>query len=397
MRVLPAAVATVSRATLNITGDAEAASDLRITQVSGGVRLEALNGTSVSVGGVDVTDVTFSGVTGLNLRLSEADDSVQINGALSLSKNVSIDLGDGNNVLQVTSDVGGALNVGGKLTINGGTGLDQVSLTGTIAKSVTVNLNDGSDELNLLGTQFSSTVNLNTSAGADVITIDQISGGANASFGNNLSINTGEDGDTVSISNTTTSKKLTINTGDDDDTVTLNTVIANGSLSVNTSAGDDDLNLLSVQANASGTASLSLGTGADDVVISQSSVKANLNIDLGTGIVNTLKIDDSEFFGSFNLTAKGSIDANTGVGDVISIETNTLLTGATTFHKAVKMKVGAAANVNLGVLDLASHTDFQSSLGIAGVNPAADLEVAAANNIFFSAPSLSKVVRTDLV
>jgi hypothetical protein len=376
---------------LNITGDAEAASDLKITQVGSDLRVQALSG-NFTVGGVAQTDFTFSGVTSLNLRLAEGDDSVQLAGNINL-KNVTIDLGDGNNVL----DVGAGLTSTGKVVITGGTGVDQVSLEATVAKSVTINLNDGSDELNLLGTQFSSTANINTGAGADVVTIDEASGGADALFSNNLSINTGEDADTVSISNTTTSKKLTINTGDDDDVVTLNTVVANGSLSINTSAGDDDLNLLSVQANAKGTATLSLGTGADDVVISQTSFNANLNLDLGTGIVNTLKIDDSEFFGSVNLTARGSIDSLTGVGDVINIETDTTLLGSTIFHKAVKMKVGAAANVNLGVLDAASHTDFQSSLAIAGINPAADLEVAAANNIFFSAPSLSKVIRTDLV
>jgi hypothetical protein len=384
-RVLPAAVAVVSRGSLNITGDAEAASNLRITQSGAGVRVEALAGSQISVGGVLQTDVTFPSVTSMNVRLSEGDDSVALSGAISL-KNVNLDLGDGDNVL----DVGAGLNVTGKLTINGGTGFDQVTLNGAVSKGATINLGLGNDELTIHGGVFSTAVSINTGVGADDVTID-----TNASFNNNLSITTGEDNDTVTINNTTT-KKVTINTGDDDDTVDLRTnVQINGLLSVNTSAGADDLNLVDVHVNANGTSSLNVGTGPDDVVIETSVFAGTLNIDLGTGIVNTLKIDDTDFQNNFSLTANGSVNG-LGVGDVINIETDTSLLGTTTFRKTAKLKVGAAADINLGVVHAASDLDFLGAVSISGINPAADLTVAT-NHVLFASLNLNKVVRTDIV
>jgi len=380
-RILPAAVVAASRSTLNVTGDADA-SDLQIEQISGGVRVTALTGT-IRVNGVDVASADFTGITSLNVRLGEGDDSVSVLGALNL-KNVSINLGDGDNTL----DIGAGMNVTGKLAVTGGTGADLVSLTGSVGKSATFNLGLGNDELSLLGTSFSSTVSINTSAGADVITIDESLAGVDASFGNNLTINTGEDADTVSISNATT-KKVSLNTGDDADIVTLDTVTAGGTLSLQTGAGDDDLTLRTVVQTQNGSNVVNVGTGADDVVIETSSFQGNVSIELGTGIVNTLRIDDTSFLGTFTLNANGTAVA--GVGDLIDIETNTSLTGSTVFSKAVKVKVGSSADIDLGVLDVASDTRFLSSVSVTGINPAADLQVALLNTSFFSAPKLSKV------
>jgi len=387
-RVLPSAIAAASGSKLTVSTDADAG-DLQIEQVTGGVKVTALNGTTLTVGGNVVADATFNGVTQLTLNLGEGDDTINFAGNLNL-KTVAINLGDGNNVLTV----GAGFSVSSKLTINSGTGADQITLNGTTGKSLAINTGIGNDEVSLYGTSFSSTASINTGAGADVVTIDQISVSANANFSNNLTITTGEDNDTVSISNATT-KKVSINTGDDDDTINLNTVNAGGTLSIQAGAGADDLNLNAVTETQNGSNTLSLGTGADDVVIASSSFAGNVSIDLGTGIVNTLTIDDTAFNGTFSLTANGGVGLS-GVGDVINIETDTSLLGATTFAKAVKLKVGAAADLNLGILNVASQTHFQSSVSISGINPAADLTVAVANNTFFSVPTLSKVVRLDI-
>jgi len=387
-RVLPSAVAAASKATLTITGDADA-SDLQIEQVATGVKVTALNGTQLTVGGNLVPDFTFTGVTSLNVKLGEGDDSVSVLGALNL-KNVTFSLGDGDNSL----DIAAGMNVTGKLAVTGGTGADLISLNSTVGKSLSISTGLGNDEVTLLGTSFSSTASITTSAGADIVTIDEASVSADAHFNNTLTIATGEDNDTVSISNSTT-KKVSVNTGDDDDGVTLDTVNASAALSIQTSAGSDDLTLRSVIQTGSGTNSLNVGTGADDVIIETSSFSATTTVDLGTGIVNTLSIDDTSFSNAFNLNANGGVDIG-GIGDRINIETNTALVGVTNFSKAVKMKVGAHADINLGVLNTSSTTHFLSSLSISGINPAADLTVAVANNTFFSLPNLNKVLRADI-
>ncbi|WP_145029989.1 hypothetical protein [Caulifigura coniformis] len=387
-RILPAAIATASKTTLNITGDAEAGSNLQLEQISGGVRLTALSGT-IRVNGADVTSADFTGITTLNVRLGAGDDTVSVLGSLNL-KNVTFNLGDGDNSLSV----GAGMNVTGKLSVTGGTGDDTVSFEGSIAKSASISLGLGNDQISLLGTSFSSSVTINTGAGADLVTIDETSLGVDASFNNTLTINTGEDNDEVSIRNAAT-KRITLNTGDDDDIVDLENITANGTLSLQTGAGADILNLVSVTQTASGTNTINVGTGADAVVIAQSSLKANTNIDLGTGIINTLSVDDTSFAGTFNLNTNGGVQ--TGVGDVINIETNTSLVGGTVFSKAAKLKVGAAADINLGLLEVSSDTDFLSTLSITGINPVASLEVAADNIFFATVPNLSKVLRTDLV
>lgn len=381
-RVLPAAVASVSKATLNITGDADA-SDLQIEQVVGGVKVSALNGTTIRVGGADVAEFTFAGVTGLNVRLGEGDDSVAVLGSLNL-KNVSFELGDGDNVVSV----GAGMNISGKLTIKGGTGNDQITLNSTIGKSASLTTGLGNDEIFLRGTAFSSTVSINTGVGADTVDIDETLGGLDASFNNTLSITTGEDNDNVSIKNTTT-KRVSVNTGDDDDIVTLDTVTANGTLSVQTGAGADELNLLAVTETLNGTNTFNVGTGADAVVIARSSFQGTVNFDLGTGIFNTLSIDDTSFLAFFNLNANGT-------GDVIDIETNTSLVGDTVFSKAAKVKVGANADINLGVVNAASDTRFLSTVSVSGINPAAELTVAVLNTSFVSQPSLVKVNRFNI-
>ncbi len=383
-RVLPSAVAVVSKGSLNITGTGEVdPSDLQIEAVTGGVKVTALNGTSISVGGSEVTEFTFTGVTSLNVRLGEGDDSVAVLGTLNL-KNVNFDLGDGNNVL----NVGAGMSITGKLAVKAGTGNDQITFDSTVAKSATFSTGLGNDEVTLRGTAFSSTVSINTGAGADVVLIDENLASLDSSFNNTLTITTGEDADSVTINNSTT-KRVSINTGDDDDVVALANVTANGTLNVQTSAGDDSLTLDSVTETLNGTNIFNLGTGADAVVMASSSFVGAVNIDLGTGINNSLKIDDTSFNSYFNLIANGS-------ADVIDIEGDLSLVGDTVFNKAAKLKVGADADVNISVLDLtgASFTDFNSTLSVTGINPSADLTVAVLNTTFFSAPTL---VKTNLI
>jgi hypothetical protein len=376
-RVLPAAVAVASKSTLTITGNADA-SDLSIEEVTGGVKVTALNGTTLTVNGQSVADATFTGITTLNVRLGEGDDSLQVFGALSL-KNVSLDLGDGDNVLDIDD-----LSVTGKLTVKGGNGNDQISLDTTVAKLATFSTGLGNDLVSLEGTAFSSTVSISTASGADVVIIDDNGLGLDSNFANTLTINTGEDGDVVAIRNATT-KRISVATGDDDDVVDFLGVTAGGTISVQTSAGDDVVTVSSVTETLNGTNLFDLGTGADTMVMAGSSFQGTVNINLGTGINNVLLIDDTSFNSFFNLTANG-------VADVINIEQNLTLAGDTTFTKAAKLKVGTSADINVSVIDLtgSSFTRFLSSVSVSGVNPSADLTVVSANTAFFSAPTLLK-------
>src|SRR4051812_24005173 len=71
-RVLPSAIAAGSGSKLTVSTDADAG-DLQIEQVTGGVKVTALNGTTLTVNGNTVADATFNGVTQLTLNLGEGD------------------------------------------------------------------------------------------------------------------------------------------------------------------------------------------------------------------------------------------------------------------------------------------------------------------------------------
>jgi len=381
-RVMPSAIAAASGSTLNVSSDADG-SDLLVENVTGGVKVTAQGTSTLTVGGTPVASFTFNGVTSVNFKLGEGDDSIALAAGLNL-KNVSVNLGDGTNVFTATS-----ANITGKLSVTGGTGLDQVTLDSVVGKSASVSLGLGNDEISLLGASFSSTVSLTTGAGADTVTVDQNGISTHATLGNNLTINTGEDNDSVTVHNATT-KKISIDTGDDDDTIDLANLTANGAISVQARAGADILNVATVNETVNGTNTFNLGTGADTVTLSDTNVfTGNVSIDLGTGINNSLTVDDTAFNGTFSLVANGS-------ADVINIEQDLAQTGATIFAKAAKLKVGTAADINISAIGVGSSTQFQSTLSVSGVNPAADLTVAAVNTTFAHIPTLVKVNRVDI-
>jgi hypothetical protein len=397
-RIMPAAVAAASGSTLNInaSGDVDG-HDLQIEQVSGGVKVTALNGGTIRVGSSDVTEFTFSGVTSLNVKLGAGDDTVSLVGAMNL-KNVSINLGDGDNILDIGTSVGASLNATGKVTVVGGTGNDLVTLNGAVAKSLNINTSIGNDEITLLGTEVKTTSVINTGIGHDEVRIDAgldlSSASVDAKFGNSLTITTGEDDDTVSITSAVT-KKVTINTGDDNDVVSLDDVTINGLINVDTSAGVDVLSILNVNQTAKGTVNFRLGTGADTVNLSASSSQfttftANVNLDLGTGINNVVNVDNTSFLGMVNLTARGT-------GDIINVEQDVSLAGATSFARAVKVNLGADADVNVSVLgDVDTQTNFLSTLAISALRPEAQLNYVVAGTTFASTPSLSRVIENPL-
>jgi hypothetical protein len=120
--------AVVSGTTLTLTGD-DADNAVQLIKTAGGIEVVGLNGTQVT-GGTQ----PFAGVTAIRAAMKDGNDTVSLDPAadLVLSGVSTFDLGDGDNVLQLSTT--GKLDLGG-LTVLAGDGLDQVTLAGGAAAS----------------------------------------------------------------------------------------------------------------------------------------------------------------------------------------------------------------------------------------------------------------------
>lgn len=164
--------------------------------VTGNVSVTAAN---ASFSAIDTGAVTITGnlsVTGSFLTtadfdsgaLSEVKGNLSVKGgvgndeffassAFKVDKNLTLNLGGGNNTVQI-GDTSAALTVGGTASITTGDGIDSVSFSDVSwTGPVTLSLKGGGDLLSIDdGTTFHSTFTADTGAGDDIISIAQDTG-----------------------------------------------------------------------------------------------------------------------------------------------------------------------------------------------------------------------------
>jgi hypothetical protein len=233
----PAVTASVVAGDLFITGDAASDSVQLSRLANGAVRIEGLNGTRVN--GVTSVDRVFN------------DD-------------LFVNLGAGNNVLQVLDGNGGV--TADDVDIKAGGGADQVSIYRLkVLDDIVVDTNEGDDIVYLNNVTAFNRDNPPNNVGEDGISVYTRGGGDNVIINNSSSpedVTVGLDTPTSDTAGSADTLYMTnVRAADDfflygfggNDSMYLNTLTAGDVLSVSLGAGDDFLKLTNSQARAKTT------------------------------------------------------------------------------------------------------------------------------------------------
>jgi hypothetical protein len=214
---------------------------------AGDVSADVVNGNLVITGDsasnqIEVTQTALNWykVTGLNGTEinGRADRLFRVTGGMTMNMN------GGNDVVKIGGEIFD-IDIDGALTVNGGSGIDTVTL---------------------LNADVDGNITIDTDDGADIVRVSAI-------FGlGNLTIRTDAGADEVDVNVSTISGFTNIDTGSENDVVDLLFAKFNGGLKVNTQAGEDSINLEIVQAPGK---TITVLTGDDDDLVNLREVVAD--------------------------------------------------------------------------------------------------------------------------
>jgi len=287
-------------------------------------------GTTMTVkGGAGDDNIAVLGVKNLTADLGAGDDTINNSASATPYDNVTANLGDGNN--------NGTFNLSatGTANITGGAGNDNITVDG--GKNITINAGDGANTINIGG----------TTAPADDATIN-ITGGA------------GVDNVTVTLTNGTKTATVNIDTGAGDDQITVNSGDSKDSVTIKAGAGNDIIDLDT--GSYAGAAKIYGGAGKDDITLA--ATHAASTIVLTKDDLSTAPTADNT--GDFDMTKVDTItNFTTGTGndtiDLSALFTNltenstlptirdtsstTYVTGGVYYNTSVSLNSPTLANV----------------------------------------------------
>jgi large repetitive protein len=289
--------ATLHGGILFVIGDA-AANGVAIDPAAKGVQVSGDATTQING---QASPVVFENVKSLMINMKGGDDQVALGGGaagvLAIPRDAWIALGSGADQLTVNAQVGR------RLTISGGSGDDQITLSGsTIGRSAQIRTGDGADAVSVVDTSVAKDLAIRTggdddrSGEGDERTGDGEDGPSapvalgtdvlveNSQIGRNLLIHTGAGDDAVTIDNTSVARLAAVFTGAGDDTVTIS-----DAAQVTNPPPSQPFGLTAQ------TALIVTGSGADSVAVAQTSVD-RFFADLGKGD-DVLALDASNVFG----------------------------------------------------------------------------------------------------
>lgn len=235
--------------------------------------------------------------------------------------------GDGaDNQIQIIGTLNGGARVVGLngTTINGGTDAFVSNLPGL--RNAQINLNQGNDEVDILGARFNKGITLLGGSGNDMIMVrDSSIGSLNIQGGdgndlieirdvfaiNSSLINTSTGDDMIVIYNHASGGDISLQTGSGNDTIAIDRMGMHGRLMINTASGNDQV-LMAGQTFVGRDSSLLLGGGDDFLAVipgqngGTSQLQRFTNVDGGGGNDNVALDASVRFQDSVN------VDGNTG-------------------------------------------------------------------------------------
>jgi hypothetical protein len=223
--------------------------------------------------GRDNDQITFQNVHTYgptSIKTGTGNDVVTITNSNFHSHSTKIDLGDGDDSLNINRST-----VGAPLTIDASNGNDRVSITQSHLYSVNVALGYGYDSLVVAGSEIASTARFDASNHNDAVTL------MDSRFLNTLSVNLGDGNDWLRVINCYARCDADLNVGDGNDDVAIerNSVFGRN-LKVNTGDGNDMF--VFTNSRVYKQASLSGGDNSDAFIITDA-VFGDLAVDLGSG------------------------------------------------------------------------------------------------------------------
>jgi hypothetical protein len=267
-------------------------------------RLMMAGNVAVSVTGGDLVLTGDNAGNLLEIRQVQLNDAPIPGRFLVTGVNGTTINGQNSQVFQnVTDDVRINLNGGNdRVTLGQGTTVESFQ----VPDDLEINTGNGSDVVILDRITAGDDATLRTGAGADFVNVKAVVGRAGVDFGaNDLTIDTGANYDYVRMENTTVRRNVTVNTGIDNFTDVVDMLFSEigNDTNLNTGAGNDVVNIFNVRFNDDLT--VNTGTGQDDVDIDQSTVD-ELSVNLG-GDSDSLELTNSV---GRRATLNGGLGAN---------------------------------------------------------------------------------------
>lgn len=225
-------------------------------------------------------DVSINLGSGNDLLLTLVSDA-----SLSIGRNLSVQGGSGNNSVAIATTNGGTISVGSDLTVSGGSQIDVVGIgnidpilsASSVVELTSIANSSGAPET--LSVQVGDDLSISTSKGDDIIVISSVAvrddatihsglGHGDFLFADNLSV--GDDvkliwGDFHAIQNVTVGGDVTVDSGTGNDVFLVDHVSIGGRLNARLGGGNDTL-AIGADVDVDGRVTLDGGSGNDRVV-----------------------------------------------------------------------------------------------------------------------------------
>jgi len=210
---------------------------------------------------------------------------------VTTSESIELDTGEHNDLIRAVKS-----GTDGTWTTNSGNGHDYVSMDIVAAKDMVVDMLDGNDRVKIRNAKIGNDLSINTHTENDSVWIEKVVAGNNVlvrtdqgmdrvqmrwvSAGNDVGVDTGSESDSAFLNQVKARHDVFARTGDGDDLLVMNQVKALNHIIVDTDLGDDRVYIMRARAH---DVYVNTGDGADNLYMSDVNATSDLFAALGAG------------------------------------------------------------------------------------------------------------------
>lgn len=259
-------------------------------------------------------------VNNVDIQLNGGHDLVILSGGLAIGGRLTIQTGSGNDVVaigdmeesigttpvySVTSPLApltaillpptpGGVDIDGNITIQTGAGHDEVYFSNVSAPRANIVTAAGDDLVHILrspsgdATEIATGLTVDLGGGSNQFEVSE-DGGSDTLEVTTLNVVSGSGDDTIALGDVHVDGNLNVQTGAGDDSITFTRVFAGGRANVNTNSGTDSVTLDDVEL---GSLRLNLGADDDTLTITDGPLTIGLVGSLVDGGLGTDTLDD---------------------------------------------------------------------------------------------------------